>query len=61
MTNFITEVYGGFIYPKHILKSFTNFKCDSSFQEKSAYFSVAGIETIPNFKCPKIKLKCLCV
>ena len=53
----------GFIYPEHNLKSFTDFELVRFLllkKRKTAYFSQAGIKTIPNIRLSKIELKCLC-
>lgn len=53
----------GFIYPEHNLKSFTDFELVRFLllkkKKKTAYFSQAGIKTIPNLRLSKTELKCL--
>lgn len=54
----------GFIYPEHNLKSFTDFELVRFLlfkkkKRKTAYFSQAGIKTIPNLRLSKTELKCL--
>lgn len=55
----------GFIYPEHNLKSFTDFELvrflllKKKKKRKTAYFSQAGIKTIPNLRLSKTELKCL--
>ena len=58
------RIFYGWIYPEHNLKSFTDFELVRFLllkKRKTAYFSQAGIKTIPNVRLSKIELKCMCV